>query len=119
LTENKESIISMQTLRMMRNTIDNSSQYSDEELTSAGIIFGSLYATMQEVPAFLPVKEQVSFFTNLISCFVIGAMINSGIVNPHACPAYIRETANSMIDAESTQEDNSEAINTVTAKAIN
>jgi hypothetical protein len=92
LTEDRKDTVSQQTLRMMRSSINNSSQYTDDELIYTGLIIGSLYATMQEVPTFLPIKEQVSFFTNLISCFVVSDMINCGMINPHAAPDFMLES---------------------------
>ena len=94
--ESYERMLSPQTLRMMRETIENSSQYSDAELTATGVILGSMFAGVQEVPAFLPMKEQVSYFTNMISCFMIGNLVNAGIVNPHSAPEYVKNTLEAL-----------------------
>lgn len=92
MSDNNERL-SLQTLRVMRSAVNNAPQYSDDELVATGVIMGSLFATMSEVPMFLPMKEQVSFFTNLISCFIVPDMINSGVVNPHMAGAYLAKRA--------------------------
>jgi hypothetical protein len=89
LTDENSNVLSIQTLRLMRSTIENSSQYSDDELHASGRVLGSLFPMINEVPGFLNPKEQQSFFTNLISCFIVADMINNGFINPHAAESYL------------------------------
>lgn len=89
MSDSSNDRLSLQTLRVMRSAIKDAAQYTDDELIAAGVIMGSLYATMSEVPMFLSLKEQVSFFTNLISCFIVPDMINNGVMNPHMASAYL------------------------------
>lgn len=90
-----ESPISQQSMRMMRSTIENSSQFSDEELTSASLAIGSLYSMMLEVPTFIPPREQITFFTNIVACFGMGPLINSGLLNPKAASKYLSSISSS------------------------
>lgn len=83
------NILSIQTLRIMRQTIENSSQYSDDELNSCGKVLGSIFPMLNDVPGFLNPKEQQSFFVNLVSCFMVADMINNGFINPHASERYL------------------------------
>ena len=120
MKDTNDGMISTQTLRMLRSAIENSSQYSDEELVATSVILGSLYATVPEIPTFLPQKEQMSFFTNMIACFVIGGMINSGLINPKIAPSYISDAMDekSIPDID-TSPDDDDAVVVVGGKQVN
>lgn len=108
--------LSVQSLRMMRASIKDSSQYSDEELTKASIILGNLYAAMTDVPTFLPMKDQISFFTNIVACFMLGSFVNSGFIDPHSAADCISEIE--QLGSPSAQQDgDDDEISVVTGKS--
>jgi hypothetical protein len=111
-----EDTLSTQSIRMMRASIKNSSQYSDDELTKASIILGNLYAAMTDVPTFLPVKDQISFFTNIVACFMLGSFVNSGFIDPHAASQCISEIEQ-MGSGSSQQDDGDDEIAVITGKS--
>jgi hypothetical protein len=91
-----DDIISQQTIRMMRSIISNSSQYTDEELSACGMVIASLYPMVSDVPSFLPQREQATFFANMVSCFMMGDLVNNGIFDPHQAKNYLDMISTSM-----------------------
>lgn len=93
MTEDDASIVSQQSLRVLRASLQNSSRFSDDELMHAAMIIGSLYNFTADVPTFIGGKEQLSFFTNMLACFILPTMISSGFINPKAAGQYITESS--------------------------
>lgn len=90
--DDEKEVLSQQSLRMLRQTIPNASRFSDEDLIATSIAIGSLFQLINDVPPFLPGREQASFFTNMVACFIIGPMTAAGLLNPGAAVAYINDS---------------------------
>lgn len=121
---NPSDVISTQTIRIMRDAINDASQFSDDDLMSCGIIMGSFYAMTGEVPGFLPMKEQVTFFSNLVSCFIIPELINHGLIDPKVAKTYIDQKvaagASMLPDIQNDAQDEDDSIAVIGGgKAVN
>ena len=81
------NMLSPATLRVMRSAMSGERQYTDEELNACAEYMTIFFQLVNEIPVFLPEKEQISYFANVIGCFVIPSMVNSGMLNPKLIPA--------------------------------
>jgi hypothetical protein len=80
----------------MRSSIKDNSLYTDDELNACVASLSIFFQMINDVPVFLPEREQLSYFANMVGCFVIPNMINSGFINPS-----MSEQLSSTLEAES------------------